>query len=127
MSAPAVFRRRVEVNFGAIHKCKGCKATVRVDWTHAYTAVGGYYAQKLDHNWSAAQQVHVAPSWGNRCDVPSVRCQCGETMPGKRIVGRTTEHECDARCMNSRGHVCECSCGGRNHGANLVMIAGGAQ
>ena len=25
-------------------------------------------------------------------------------------------HKCDARCMNARGHDCECSCGGANHG-----------
>lgn len=27
-------------------------------------------------------------------------------------------HKCDARCMNARGHNCECSCGGANHGIN---------
>jgi hypothetical protein len=26
-------------------------------------------------------------------------------------------HVCDARCMNARGRSCECSCGGKNHGA----------
>jgi len=26
-------------------------------------------------------------------------------------------HKCDARCMNATGHICECSCGGLNHGA----------
>lgn len=27
-------------------------------------------------------------------------------------------HECDARCLNSKGHICECACGGANHGKN---------
>jgi hypothetical protein len=27
-------------------------------------------------------------------------------------------HVCDARCMNARGRTCECSCGGKNHGAS---------
>ena len=27
-------------------------------------------------------------------------------------------HKCDARCMNSKGFVCECSCGGKYHGIN---------
>jgi hypothetical protein len=27
-------------------------------------------------------------------------------------------HKCDARCLNATGHNCECSCGGKNHGAN---------
>lgn len=25
-------------------------------------------------------------------------------------------HKCDARCLNAKGHQCECSCGGKNHG-----------
>lgn len=26
-------------------------------------------------------------------------------------------HKCDARCLNATGQQCECSCGGKNHGA----------
>lgn len=26
------------------------------------------------------------------------------------------DHKCDARCVNAKGHNCECSCGGANHG-----------
>lgn len=26
-------------------------------------------------------------------------------------------HKCDARCQHAKGHKCECSCGGKNHGA----------
>lgn len=25
-------------------------------------------------------------------------------------------HKCGARCVNAKGHDCECSCGGANHG-----------
>lgn len=25
-------------------------------------------------------------------------------------------HKCDARCFHAKGHQCECSCGGKNHG-----------
>lgn len=25
-------------------------------------------------------------------------------------------HVCDSRCINARGHNCECACGGANHG-----------
>ncbi len=31
---------------------------------------------------------------------------------------RPSLHKCDARCQNSTGHVCECSCGGKYHGIN---------
>lgn len=26
-------------------------------------------------------------------------------------------HKCDARCQHAKGRQCECSCGGKNHGA----------
>jgi hypothetical protein len=33
-------------------------------------------------------------------------------------------HECDARCMNgSCNGVCECRCGGKNHGKGMVADA----
>ncbi len=25
-------------------------------------------------------------------------------------------HKCDDRCVSAKGHKCECSCGGANHG-----------
>lgn len=28
---------------------------------------------------------------------------------------------CDARCAFAKGHDCQCSCGGKNHGAGHVM------
>lgn len=35
----------------------------------------------------------------------------------RRIKGTYSEaHECDARCLNAKGHSCTCSCGGLNHG-----------
>jgi len=30
-------------------------------------------------------------------------------------------HVCDDRCMSATGHSCECSCGGKNHGAHSVI------
>ena len=47
---------------------------------------------------------------------PSVRCDCGKSMAAKLLRGTTSDHACGARCMGSKGHVCECSCGGANHG-----------
>lgn len=36
------------------------------------------------------------------------------------IKGTATDHTCDDRCMSARGPVCECACGGSNHGAAHV-------
>jgi hypothetical protein len=32
-------------------------------------------------------------------------------------------HKCDARCMSAKGRSCECSCGGKNHGAGSFICA----
>jgi hypothetical protein len=48
---------------------------------------------------------------------PEIYC-CGYPMTGKILKGRVNEHKCGAKCRTSRGHVCECSCGGKNHGTN---------
>ena len=32
------------------------------------------------------------------------------------IKGHVTAHQCNAKCMESKSGVCECSCGGHNHG-----------
>lgn len=45
----------------------------------------------------------------------------GELVLADRIIFyklRPSLHKCDARCMNAKGHNCECSCGGANHGIN---------
>lgn len=45
----------------------------------------------------------------------------GVLMPVTRMIeykSRPSLHKCDARCQNSKGHVCECSCGGKYHGIN---------
>lgn len=33
-----------------------------------------------------------------------------------------SRHRCDARCEGARGHNCECSCGGRNHGKGFAAV-----
>lgn len=42
-------------------------------------------------------------------------------LHGKEMVVRLSpDHKCDARCLNAKGHICECSCGGENHGAGFL-------
>ena len=50
-----------------------------------------------------------------------VRCwTCRAPFRAAPIKGKRTEHECGAKCMASKGPTCECSCGGKNHGASYV-------
>lgn len=41
---------------------------------------------------------------------------CRRSFKVTTVKGRKTKHACDAKCMASKGPVCECACGGRNHG-----------
>lgn len=52
--------------------------------------------------------------WNNK---PAIGCECGAgTMSAALLKSILTEHECGSKCMSAKGHVCECSCGGTNHG-----------
>jgi hypothetical protein len=40
-------------------------------------------------------------------------------MPVTRTIfykSNPSLHKCDGRCTHAKGHDCECSCGGKNHG-----------
>lgn len=44
----------------------------------------------------------------------------GEMLPVTRVIEfkkNPSLHKCDARCQHAKGVACECSCGGKNHGA----------
>lgn len=48
--------------------------------------------------------------------------RCRKCSKARRVVlvkGKfSAKHECNAKCLASTGPSCECSCGGKNHGAN---------
>jgi hypothetical protein len=44
----------------------------------------------------------------------------GALLPVTRTIffkSNPSLHKCGPRCLNATGHDCECSCGGKNHGA----------
>jgi len=46
------------------------------------------------------------------------KCACGREIHFRDVRGTfNAAKECNDKCMGSAGHVCECSCGGKNHGA----------
>lgn len=46
-------------------------------------------------------------------------CACGKRVVAQKVLGRyVADKKCDGRCASAKGHhSCECSCGGKNHGA----------
>lgn len=48
-------------------------------------------------------------------------CACGRELSFHVVKGvYRADKTCDSRCINSKGHLCECSCGGANHGAGYA-------
>jgi hypothetical protein len=42
---------------------------------------------------------------------------CGAQRIARKVLGRVVHDiKCDGRCEGATGHVCDCQCGGKNHG-----------
>lgn len=110
-----------------IGRCRKCKTTVAVDvaeqWAVTWTSAGKGLAtgRTFTHHGIA---VRIGDTWRGRnahTRAVIVPCACGVTsIDLQRVKGTVTEHVCNAKCMASKGHVCECACGGRNHGGAYV-------
>lgn len=104
-----------------ILKCraKGCKTALAFDcplqtetrYTRGFVGVPG----------SATAYKVQAPI---RHMLPEVYCVAHGRRVGwltaNEIKGTVTDCPCDGRCTSARGHSCECSCGGANHGSDYL-------
>lgn len=91
-------------------RCKRCKAAKRV------TGVATRHFQRTDrwgHNVFHRSVSFARMECWNGC---VSRVNGDTTVEINEIRGTVTEEPCDARCTNAKGHLCECSCGGKNHG-----------
>jgi hypothetical protein len=100
------------------YSCKHCKRVKQVVYpvrieTHEWNGhnyVTGKFALKND-------SMHTEYKFGDGAWF-CTPCECGKNMMGKEIVGKVNESvACNFKCTGAKGHVCECSCGGANHGA----------
>jgi hypothetical protein len=96
-------------------KCKACKATTTMDAVkgNAYAVTGLF--DRASANFSLVPFA-IAAADGY------FACNCGRAIkvwaPLKAKL--STKHECNAKCLASKGPSCECSCGGKNHGASYL-------
>lgn len=103
--------------FVFIGRCvrKGCVVTFQktipgrlvTKWTRGFVGVPG----------SATSFKASEPVWPSEMQCPEHNCRISWAM----VKGIKTEHVCDARCTSARGHNCECSCGGKNHGRDFSI------
>ena len=110
-------RGREALHVAVAYRCARCKAAARVDLVHSFTrvSIGHFQTRKYDNIWT--RDGHFIDRGEG---VPSITCKaCGYAhMWGKPIQGRINPAiKCGAKCTHAKGHVCECECGGANHGA----------
>lgn len=90
-------------------KCgrKGAVASVRVN-----TLAGGRIVECANRTaWS-----RVWDNQGYARPLVAFCPRCAEPVKSQTMIVKKTAHKCGARCVSSTGHVCECACGGQNHG-----------
>lgn len=93
-----------------ISRCPRCKS-VRADAVVVVTTTKSFQNDRMMYplrNRSVRYEFANESGRNPRC--------CNDYMISRIVDGRTTEQPCGAKCMDSKGPSCECSCGGRNHG-----------
>lgn len=113
-----------------IARCKRCKTTrsrlltVEITTTTRWTACGLKFNRTTKYFLGAdplnAWDVEKAGECA--CELPA-RARDGSpttrrgTMYYAMVAGTKNDTPCDDRCTSATGHKCQCSCGGKNHGA----------
>lgn len=96
-----------------LHQCKTCKIRLFTEYSVLRIerfGPSGMYERNISGRINEYGR-EVRP------DADSIPCpSCKTTMNRQMIQGRYTETPCDTRCTEAKGHKCECSCGGHNHG-----------
>lgn len=95
---------KVPVRYTA--KCKSCNAVTSTAVDHA---AGNFGAMFVDRKGECG----VIGDYAIRCS------SCGKARRAFGVFGKfSSKHKCGAKCLASKGPTCECSCGGKNHGAS---------
>lgn len=66
------------------------------------------------HHWN--QDGISAMAWPGRKGIHAVPLHGSDLVRVVAYNPNGSKHACDARCRTAKGHNCECSCGGVNHG-----------
>jgi hypothetical protein len=103
----------------SIRSCRRC-ASVR---TFVYFKTTGGDLVRLAGD--LAVSIQDDNCFGGSLTPPDLRCpKCGGFEKVATVYkARVTEHQCNGKCMASKSGVCECSCGGKNHGMSYAAVA----
>lgn len=104
-----------------IYNCKRCKVGKRSEYPLG-SSCNGLYREDADGKRVSAG-IWITCFGGGKPtqydgDLENGLCRnCGKAMDYGILQGHLRpEVKCDARCTSARGHSCDCSCGGANHG-----------
>lgn len=98
-----------------IARCKTCK-TATSGLTRGYDVNKPKALVTPGEPYSYHSPENVGVAWGAHV----LDCRtCGKPLAAKPVRGTfKASVACNAKCMASVGTTCECSCGGKNHGAS---------
>ncbi len=107
----------------AIYSCKKCKVGKRISYPEVQREHLGY-GRHLTRHYRVENGARIFP--GSVYVRPRTvegdgACKCGRAMTWGWLQASVVESvKCDARCTGARGFTCDCSCGGKNHGAGWL-------
>lgn len=111
----------------ALYNCKRCKIGRRVSYTESQRSHIGYGRYQVSHWRIGEHGERVYPGSmlisGNTYGGDGACPNCHRQMKwGWLDAHKVDDVPCDARCTGARGHSCECSCGGENHGKDWSSL-----
>jgi len=121
---PVIEESKTQRKVYAIFRCKAkdCKHTFRLSYekttirTVSELPSGGMSQTNYRHSY-VYPNGETRDYISNPLDCP--KCLRQFSCYGKVVKGTLNpDKKCSAKCRGARGHNCECSCGGTNHGAN---------
>lgn len=112
-----------------MYKCKKCKHVWAREYRRIFSQMSGYARGDYRAYMPAVSELHrfeggKVIEQGHDYVCPG----CGATnannmgyVTANNVAGTKTEKTCDGRCTGAKGHNCECSCNGANHGKNHLV------
>ena len=112
-----------------IFKCKNkqCKHVWAREYHRCYQSMGGPigqgYLMRYEPARSELHRIEDGIEIEQMDDYICPKCHIAArgNVTANTVVGTKTAKGCDARCTGAKGHNCECSCGGKNHGVDYLV------
>ena len=105
-------------------KCRTCKAAVVIDAQRGNAYLMPVRGIEIEGKHFMSSNLTLVP-FHYAAQEGYITCKCGAPVRSfSALVGRFSDkHVCGAKCLNSKGPSCECSCGGANHGSGHAVAA----